>query len=432
MKIIISLIPFKKSPESLKDAVEGCNGFYGLNKDDKVLIKPNLVQWDDQFKIAPFGVFTTTRLVEDLIILLKDYGCKNISIGEGSVEIEKGGGTTEAFAGLGYNEISKRYGVSLIDFNKSKSSHLKVKDDLVFHIAKEAIEAEFFIDFPVLKTHPQSKVSLGLKNLKGCLKTSSKKLCHHPQLGLEYCFQFIADYVKPSLTIIDGIYALEKGAFQFGNAYRKDIIVASRDILAADMVAAKTIGFDPQDILHFVEYAKRHNKSLSLNDYAIEGEKIENNISPLKWDWSWNKENTGPAIFDRLGLKGIAIPKYDDSLCSGCSPLANAINILVLSAFKGAPLPHIELLYGKRRQARSGYDKTILLGDCIIKANENNSNIKSSILIKGCPPTYENLVAVLKEVGLEVKEESYSEYLDQQGKKYDGKEGYLWDFFKAS
>jgi uncharacterized protein (DUF362 family) len=429
MKTSVSLVKYASSPHSLQDAIARCGGYDRLEKNAKVLIKPNLVTWDDEYKIAPFGVFTTTRLVEDLVISLRDFGCTEISIGEGSVEFKKGIGTMEAYAGLGYPSLAKKYGLNLIDFNASKSVIIKVQDGLAFHIAREAMEAGFFINFPVLKTHAQSKVSLGLKNLKGCLKTTSKKLCHHKDLGLEHCFTFIADHVKPSLTIVDGIYALERGAFHFGNAFRKDVIIASRDILAADMIAANTMGFEPRDITHFVEYANRHKQSLSISDYEIRGEKLEDHIKPLKWDWGWTKENTGPSIFDKFGVTGVAVPKYDETLCSGCSPFANMINILVLSAFKGPSLPRVEILNGKKMQARPGYDKTILIGNCIIKANQGNVNIRKAIKTRGCPPDPQDVIAALREAEFGINELAYWGYLKQQGEKYDHQDGYSLDFY---
>jgi uncharacterized protein (DUF362 family)/Ni,Fe-hydrogenase III small subunit len=430
MKPLVSLVQYTGSPDSLKETIELCSGFERLDKSAGVLIKPNLVTWDNQFTIAPFGVFTTTRLVEDLVIMLKDYGCRDISIGEGSVEFQKGTGTMDAYTGLGYNKLIKKYGIKLVDFNVSESVNMKVQDGLTLHCAKEAVESDFLINFPVLKTHAQSKVSLGLKNLKGCLKTSSKKLCHHANLGLEYCFTFVADCVKPALTIVDGIYALERGALHFGNAFRKDVIIASRDILAADMIAAKTIGFDPQDILHFVEYGKRHNKSLNLDDYEVVGEALADHVKPLKWDWGWTKDNTGPSVFEKFGVTGIAVPKYDETLCSGCSPFANMVNILVLSAFKGQPLPMVEILNGKKMQARPGYDKTVFLGNCIIKANKENINIRKSIKVTGCPPNPTDVIAALRDAGIDINEPAYWGYLRQQGEKYDNQDGYSWDFYK--
>jgi uncharacterized protein (DUF362 family) len=427
----VSLVKYQPDSASLKTAVQLCGGFARLKQTDRVMIKPNLVAWEERYPIAPFGVYTTTRLVEDLIILLKDFGCQHISIGEGSVQIQKGVGTMKAYAGLGYKELEKRYGVTLLDLNKSKTEKFNFHDDLSLHIARDAVESDFLINFPVLKTHGQTKVSLGLKNLKGCLKLQSKKLCHHAQLDLEYCFSHIADFVKPALTIVDGIYGLEKGALHFGKAYRKDLIIASTHILGADMVAAKTIGYDSADIKHFEYYAKRHNQSLSLQDYEILGEKLEENITPLKWDWAWTSDNTGPGIFQKFGVTGVALPKYDDSLCSGCSPIANLANILVLSAFKGQPLPKIEILNGKKMQARPGYAKTILLGNCIQKANETNSNIQEAVEVMGCPPVMQDVVSALKSAGLDVNESVYHGYMKEQSEKYDGKEGFEKKFFQA-
>lgn len=431
MKPTVSLVKYQSSPDSLKQAIELCGGFASLKSDQRVVIKPNLVAWDDLFPIAPYGVYTTTRLIEDLVILLKDAGCRSITIGEGSVEIKKGVGTMMAFEKLGYQAIAKKYGVALVDFNESEAVAFPFDGDHKLYVAREAAEADFFINVPVLKTHGQTKVSLGFKNLKGCLKLASKKLCHHPELNLEFSFSHIVDFVKPALTIVDGIYALEKGALHYGNAFRKDVIIASTDALGADLVAAQSIGYAPGDIAHFGYYAKRANRSLNLEDYTVAGEKLADHVKPLKWDWAWTEDNTGPGIFSKMGITGPALPKYDDTLCSGCSPIANMANILVMSAFKGQPLAKVEVLNGKKMLARPGYDRTVLLGNCMIKANKNNPNIKEALELTGCPPKMEEVAAVLKTAGLDVNEMAYLGYLKQQSEKYNGKEGYDPGFYRA-
>ncbi len=428
----VALASYRSSPESLNRALELSDAFSDLSPHHHVLIKPNLVAWDDEFPIAPFGVYTTTRLVEDLVILLKDYGCRQISIGEGSVEIQKGVGTRAAFAGLGYTRLAERYGLKLIDFNESKSKAFVVTEDLKLHIAGEALDQDFFINMPVLKTHGQTRVSLGLKNLKGCLKKKSKKLCHHPDLDLEYCFSHIADFIKPGLTVIDGLYTLERGALHFGNAYRKDVIIAAKDILGADLLAAQLIGFSGEKIAHFRHYAERRNQSLKLSDYDIQGEDPVAHTKPLKWDWAWTEDNTGPGIFQKMGITGPALPKYDDTLCSGCSPIANMVSILVLSAFKGKPLPGVEVLNGKKMQGRPGYDKTVLLGDCIIRANKKNTDICHAVPVKGCPPSPEQVADALVSAGLDVNLSAYRDYMKGQSFKYNGKDGYDPRFFAAA
>ena len=124
-------------------------------------------------------------------------------------------------------------------------------------MAQEALEADFLIDMPVMKTHGQATASLGIKNLKGALKIAGKKKCHDPKRHLEFNFPIVAEKLAPKLTVIDGIYVLEKGPLHFGNAYRKDLIIASRDMLGADIVGAVIMGLNPKDIKHLNFFASR-------------------------------------------------------------------------------------------------------------------------------------------------------------------------------
>jgi Ni,Fe-hydrogenase III small subunit len=106
------------------------------------------------------------------------------------------------------------------------------------------------------------------------------------------------------------------------------------------------------------------------------------------------------------------------------------VNVLVLSAFKGLPLPRVEILNGKKMQAQPGYDKTILIGNCMIRANKENVNIRKAIKINGCPPDPTDIIAALKEAELHISEGAYWGYMKQQSEKYNNQEGYSWDFYK--
>ncbi|HQL84057.1 MAG TPA: hypothetical protein PK307_17800, partial [Spirochaetota bacterium] len=91
----------------------------------------------------------------------------------------------------------------------------------------------------------------------------------------------------------------------------------------------------------------------------------------------------------------------------------------------------VEILNGKKMQARPGYDRTIMLGNCIIKANKGNAAVKEPIEVTGCPPSMEDVVASLKSAGFDVNEMAYLGYSKQQAEKYNGKEGYDRDFYSA-
>ena len=429
---IVSIVTYTEPVASLRNAVETAQGFSNLKPGDRVLIKPNALTWDNDHVIPPYGMFTTTRMVEDMVTLLKEFGVTDITIGEGAVQIYKDSpGSLEVMKHLGYEKIARANGVKLVDLNTGKFTKVEVTDGVSLYFAKEAMEADFLIDIPAMKTHSQTKVSLGFKNLKGALKTTSKRKCHHKDLDLDYFVSLVGETLAPALTVIDGIYVLEKGPIHTGNAYRANTIVASTDMLAADVTATVLLGLDPHDIGHLAAYAKRNDRSLDTADLDIRGESIEEKKTPVKWDWNWNADNTGPTIFDRMGISGVAVPKYDSTLCTGCSPVVNMANIFIISGHKGEPFSNFEVLSGKKMQARPGYDRTILIGNCIIKANKNNPNIKESVEIAGCPPEINGLKTALTACGVQYVDGAYDYYLNQLSGKYDGKDEFDLSFYNA-
>ncbi len=428
----VAVVKYTKPIESLKEAIRLADGFANLKKTDRVLIKPNALTWDNRHHIPPFGVFTSTRLVEDLVVALKEFGCTDIAIGEGAVQLYEDSPTSVGvMENLGYGALVKKYGVKLVDLNDGPFEKVKLADDLTLSIAEPALTADFLIDIPAMKTHSQTKVSLGMKNLKGCLKMASRRLCHHKDLSLDYCVSLIPQKLTPSLTVEDGIYVLEKGPIHTGNAFRADLIAVSTDIFAADVTATVLMGLDPAEIEHLAIYARRNGRSLDYRDFDLKGEDPQAVKKPVKWDWSWNDDNTGPTIFGRMGVTGVAVPKYDETLCTGCSPIVNMSNIFIISANKGKPFGNFEVLSGKRMLARPGYDKTLLLGNCIIAANKNNPNIKEAIELRGCPPSVDDLKKALAGLGVEYVDGAYDYYMNQLATKYDGKEGYDGSFYTA-
>ena len=82
--MVVSVVKLQEPLESLMQAIELCGGFEGLGRDDKILIKPNicLSEW-----MPIYGLVTTTSLLESLVQLLVEWGCHDILIGEGPVDI---------------------------------------------------------------------------------------------------------------------------------------------------------------------------------------------------------------------------------------------------------------------------------------------------------------------------------------------------------
>jgi hypothetical protein len=287
-------------------------------------------------------------------------------------------------------------------------------------VSTVALEADFFINMPVLKTHNVTKVSLGLKNLKGCLHMRSRKLCHQSALPLDFFCSLFADVIRPSLTVLDGIYGLERGPFVPGTAYRFDTLIASNDALAVDIAGAKVLGFDGGEVPHIAMCAERQGRSTSLEGIVLKGEDLEERVRPVKWDFDWREDNSGPKMWDRLGVTGISLPKYDQSLCSGCAALYNPLLMMITSAYEERAFHGVEVLTGNVTSPTRGFPTTVLFGNCAIKAHRADRGIGHAVMVPGCPPSIEKIVDSLQGMGLRPSMEAYRRFRKSLFEKYRG------------
>ena len=432
-KPVASIVRYTSSPESLAGALRDSKALEKLSPAHRVLIKPNLVGWDPVYPVAPYGVYTTSRLVEDMVIILKEFGINQITIGEGSAQgsREKGDtlkGANLIFKALGYEHLRKRYGVKLVDFFDEPFQRVEI-EGFFLNFSEPVLETDFLINMPVLKTHSQTVLSLGLKNLKGCIDLKSRRLSHHADIPLDFFCALYAEILRPSLTVLDGIYGLEKGPYYLGTAHRMNLIIASKDPLAVDTLGAVVAGYEPESIEHLAMFAKRRNRSIALDDFILRGLDPGSVKHYLKSDFAWREDDTGPRYWDRLGISGIRIPKYDKTICTGCSSLFNSLVMLITSAYRGKEFEGIEVLTGKNMVPSPGFNKTMLYGNCMIRKNRKDPNIKKAIYIKGCPVVFEEIIASFRELGLEVDEDYYARFRKSLAERYDGNPDFEPDYY---
>lgn len=278
----------------------------------------------------------------------------------------------------------------------------------------------------MLKTHAQTVVSLGLKNLKGVIDIKSRKKFHNadPVKNLHYWVAKLADPMPPMLTILDGIYTTERGPAFDGRVRRSNILVASRDVLSADMVGAKVLGYEPSEIPHLVHAAQNRNRLPDLADIEVVGEKIEAVASHHKYTFPYNKDETLPLPMEKMGIKGLSYRKYDATICTYCSAINGVVLSAIARAWKGQPWDDVEVLTGKSMQPTPGKRKTILFGKCMYQLHKNNPDIREMIAIKGCPPQPKSIIKAFHQAGIEI-DSSIIENADMAPgffmKRYEGK-----------
>ncbi|MBN2052016.1 DUF362 domain-containing protein [Candidatus Woesearchaeota archaeon] len=222
-----------------------------IKKGDKVLIKPNCLN----SKPSSTGCTTDLRIIEAVVKIVLKQGAIPIIAEASPISFD----TTHIFRQLGIKKLAEKYNARLVDMNKYAFIKVKVENPVVLKkvaVSKLVFETDKIINLPVMKTHVLTTVSLGMKNLMGCVSGEQKLRLH--EVGVCEGVVDICQIIKPAFTIIDGIIAMEGAGPSNGKPKRMNLLVGSDDVLAADIVACQIMGFNPHS-MKFVKSAANHD-----------------------------------------------------------------------------------------------------------------------------------------------------------------------------
>jgi len=428
---IVAIVRYEKPGESVRKAVDLSRGLEHLPPKAKVFIKPNIVFWSRVTEFPKWGVITTSRVIEDMVAVLKDRGIDDITIGEGIVmrDLKDTETPAHAFETLGYNRLKQRYGVKAINIFERPFEKVDLGDGIVLKFNSDILHSDFVVNIPVLKTHAQTIVSLGIKNLKGTIDIPSRKKCHaaDPDKDLHYMIAHLPNQLPPSFTLLDGIFTTERGPSFDGRIHRSNVLVASADLVSADMVGAKVLGHDPSEVPHVVHAARYRGRPGDLSDVEIVGETIESVAKPHEAEFAYTEDGTLPLPLAKQGIKGLSYRKYDLSMCTYCSGINGAVLQAIARAWKGEAWDDVQVLTGKMMKPTAGKKTTVLLGKCMANLHKDNPDIRKMVAIKGCPPAPKQIVKAFHEAGIEL-DPAFFENLDKAPayfmKRYEGKPEY--------
>lgn len=436
----VGLVRYEKPMSSVVQAVHLCNGLDRLPANAKVFVKPNIVFWTRAVDFPKWGVITTSRIVEDTVRLLRENGANDITIGEGTVLMNPKDTETpsHAYAALGYETLKRRYGVRVLNIFERPFEKVDLGDGVQLNFNRDILESDFVVNLPVMKTHNQTVVSLGIKNLKGMIDMASRKKCHSadPEKNLNFMIARLADRMPPMLTLIDGIYTNERGPSFDGRIRRSNLLAASADVLSADMVGAAILGYDPAQVPHLAIAAANRARPTDLSDVLVRGERVADVASRHEFDFQYAEDEEGcvPLPLAKQGVKGLFYRKYDLSLCTYCSGINGVTLTAIRNAWKGNRWEDIEILTGKRMKPTPGKKKTILIGKCMVQANKDHPHINEMLAVKGCPPNPDDIVSALHQAGIPVDPALFKE-MDRLPafflERYKGRPEFEESFFKV-
>ena len=210
--------------------------------------------------------------------------------------------------------------------------------------------------------------------------------------------------LSPALTIIDGIYSLEYGPSYIGDAHRSNLIIVSNDMISADKVGAKLLGYEPESIPHIALAAKKRDRALDLSDINLKGNVEISDAAKLhNWSHERNETDDMPLLFEQMGIKGITFPNVDDTICTYCAGFIGYIILgILMSKTVDKSFDDIEILYGKIQEPSGNKKNTLLVGQCQVNLNGKNPAINNCHSIHGCPPSQDDFINVFSELGIEL------------------------------
>jgi uncharacterized protein (DUF362 family)/Pyruvate/2-oxoacid:ferredoxin oxidoreductase delta subunit len=279
-----------------------------IEKGTRVLIKPNLL-----IPARPeSAVITHPLVVKAAAEYILEKGGK-VTVSDSPAvglfgKILKDGGYRKAFEGLD------------IEFREFKES---VKTEIgepfgAIEIAKEALEADAVINMAKLKTHAQMLLTLGVKNLFGCI-VGFKKPEWHLRSGIDReifakLLVRIHRRVNPCITIVDGILGMEgQGPGKGGTPRRIGVLAGGSSAFAVDVAICGMLGIDPDRLP-----TNRAAKELGLTGYDVDVtgdfEVVKNFVFPVQDPLAF-----GPKPVQRILRRHLVQrPAADKSLCKLC------------------------------------------------------------------------------------------------------------------
>ena len=231
------LTQLKSSIEYLLEPLGGIAAF--VKKGDRVLLKPNLLTGSRPTKEC----ITRKEIVYCVAQLVMEAGGKPF-LGD-SPAFGSARGVAKA---NGYLPLCEELGLPIVEFH-GQSYAIDSNNFNHLRLSKEAMNADVIINLPKVKSHTQLTMTMGVKNLFGCVP-GKMKAWWHMEAGKDVArfgemIVETARAIAPNLTIIDGIIAHEGNGPSGGEPRELGILGASADVFALDRALIEVVNVEP-------------------------------------------------------------------------------------------------------------------------------------------------------------------------------------------
>ncbi len=246
----------------------GLNQF--IQPGQKVLLKVNLLM-----KKPPEAAVTThPALVEAVVNQVHALGAKTI------IADSPGGPFTKSwlkgiYRETGMEEVAQRTGAELNwNFNQQNYAYPEGKILKQITLAQIIKEVDVIISLAKLKTHGFTIYTGAVKNLFGTIPGLLKADYHLRMSNVKDFSEMlvdIAELVRPQLTIMDAVIAMEGAGPSAGDLKEVGLLAASTNPHALDLAFCHLIGLDPKEVFTVQKAIERELVPQNFQELVISG-----------------------------------------------------------------------------------------------------------------------------------------------------------------
>ena len=249
-----------EDPTSLaRQAVEELGGMKRfVGRGDIVLVKPN-IGWD---RTPEQAANTNPDVVAEIVRQCLSAGAKRVIVADVSCNEAR-----RCFQRSGIAEAAQRAGAEVMLPEPSRFKDVDIKGEILreWQVFDPFLNVDKVINVPIAKHHGLTGTTLGMKNWYGMLGGQRNQL--HQKI--HESLVDLADFVRPTLTVIDCYRVLARNGPTGGNlddVLLKKTLVASTDPVAVDAYVAKAYWNLEVDALPYLKLAAKRG----LGTYEFE------------------------------------------------------------------------------------------------------------------------------------------------------------------
>lgn len=263
---------------ALETLLEPFGGMASIVKPgDRVLLKPNLLTGARPTKEC----VTRPEIVYCVAQMVKAVGGKPF-LGDGPAF----GSAKGVAKANGYFPLIDELDLPIIDF-KGKRYETVSEEFNHLLLSKEAMEADVVINLPKVKSHVQLTVTMGVKNLFGCVP-GKMKAWWHMEAGKDAdrfgtMLVETARAIDPDLTIVDGIIGHEGNGPSGGEPKELGVLGASQNVFALDRALLDILQVNPELVptirasqrlelcpaIEEIDFPQLHPNELKIDDWKL-------------------------------------------------------------------------------------------------------------------------------------------------------------------